>query len=69
MKIFGGPNPVFLGDAGVGQNFGQIAPQIKSFDVFYCQPPVIGFQVIGSDTDPNDAPVGGFIVVNPEEAP
>lgn len=46
MTIIGGPNPIFLGQAGLGKNFGQIAPQLKTFDVFYCQPPVVGFHVV-----------------------
>lgn len=42
---------VFLGDSGMGENFGQIAPQIKMFDVYYTQPPVVGFHVVGEDDD------------------
>lgn len=38
---------LFLGTAGIGLNFGQIAPQIKFFDVYYTLPPVVGFHVIG----------------------
>lgn len=44
-------NIVFVGDAGMGENFGQIAPQLRTFDVYYTQPPVVGFHVIGEDED------------------
>lgn len=50
MKVITqGSQLVFLGEAGIGHNFGQIAPQIKSFDVYYDQPPVVGLQIVGSD--------------------
>lgn len=51
MKFLGSSIPVFVGQAGVGQNFGQIAPQVQFFDVFYTNPPVVGFHVVGSVDD------------------
>lgn len=48
MKLVSGPSMMFLGLAGIGQNFGQIAPQIKFFDVYYDMPIVVGFVVTGS---------------------
>lgn len=50
MKILGAGIPLFLGQGGVGQNFGQIAPQIRFFDVYYIHPPVVGLQIIGSES-------------------
>ena len=43
--------PLFLENAGIGYNFGLIAPQIKYFDVFYTLPPVVGLQILGSDEE------------------
>lgn len=40
---------VFLNGAGIGKDFGSIAPQIKVFDVYYDQPPVVGLQIVGED--------------------
>lgn len=42
---------LFLGDTGVGENFGQIGPQIRYFEVMYLNPPVVGFEVVGSDDE------------------
>lgn len=42
---------LFLPGGGIGHNFGQIAPQIASFDVYYDQPPVVGLQIIGAPDD------------------
>lgn len=48
MKIFSPFSiPLFLGTAGVGSSFGQIAPQVRFFDVYYTLPPVVGLQIIG----------------------
>ncbi len=48
MKIISqGTALLFLPGGGIGHNYGQIAAQIQSFDVFYDLPPVVGFQVIG----------------------
>jgi hypothetical protein len=47
MRIISGPSPFFLGQSGIGQNFGQIAPQIKFFDVYYDMPIIVGLQIIG----------------------
>lgn len=51
MKIIGGQNIIFLGDGGIGPGFGQIAPQILTFDVFYTQPPIVGFHVVKEPAD------------------
>ena len=37
--------PVFMDGAGIGHDFGQIAPQVRYFDVYYINPPVVGFSV------------------------
>jgi hypothetical protein len=51
MRLFSGPNPVFLKRTG----FGPTPCQIKMLDVFYCQPPVVGFDVISElIVDPQD---------------
>ncbi len=42
---------LFVGTAGIGLNFGQIAPQVRMFDVFYTLPPVVGLQIIGEVED------------------
>jgi hypothetical protein len=42
MRLFSGPNPVFLKKTG----FGPQPSQISIFDVCYTQPPVVGFDVI-----------------------
>lgn len=54
-----GSHVLFLGDTGIGSNFGQIAPQIKYFDIYYTLPPVVGFQVLGGFPPPQ---VTGFTV-------
>jgi hypothetical protein len=41
---------IFLGTSGVGSNYGQIAPQLRFFDVYYTTPPVVGFHAVGSYT-------------------
>lgn len=51
MKFMSGPNPLFLGDSGIGQNFGQMAPQILFFDVYYTCAPVVGFHVVEEPED------------------
>lgn len=48
MRFIGGPFPFFLGQSGIGQNFGQIAPQIRFFDVYYDTPIIVGLQIIGA---------------------
>jgi len=49
MKILSGNVvAVFVGDAGIGSGFGQIGPQVRYFDIYYVNPPVVGFQVSGS---------------------
>lgn len=45
MIVVGGQNIVFL-SGGAGPGFGQIAPQILTFDVFYTKPPIVGFHVV-----------------------
>lgn len=37
--------PVFMPGAGIGNDFGLIGPQIRYFDVYYINPPVVGFSV------------------------
>lgn len=54
---------LFLGTAGIGLDFGQIAPQLRSFDVFYDSTPVVGLQVVGNPPDPPN--VLGFNVGGP----
>jgi len=49
-----GSHILFLGESGIGTNFGQIAPQIRFFDVFYSLPPVVGFHVIAYGSDATD---------------
>ena len=51
MKIIGGQNIIFLGDGGIGPGFGQIAAQILTFDVFFTQPPIVGFHVVEEPED------------------
>ena len=46
-----GSSVLFLGTAGIGSNFGPTAPQLRSFDVFYVQPPVVGLQIVGSTSE------------------
>jgi len=58
MKFIGGQNIIFLGNSGIGENFGQIAPQIKSFDVYYQDAVVVGFHVTRAEYE--QAPIVGF---------
>lgn len=58
--IISGGNPFFINGAGVGQNFGQIAAQILSFDVFYTEPVIVGLQIVGSSSS---NPIVGFLAV------
>ena len=45
MKIYpGGVIPLFLSS---GALTGQIAPQIRFFDVYYVDAPIVGFHIIG----------------------
>lgn len=37
--------PVFMDGAGIGHDMGQIGPQIRYFDVYYINSPVVGFTV------------------------
>lgn len=53
MKILPfGVIPMFVDGAGIGDNFGATGAQIRYFDVFYVNPPVVGFQVTGSPEEP-----------------
>jgi hypothetical protein len=46
MKILpSGTVPTFMDGAGIGHDFGQIAAQIRYFDVYYISSPVVGFTV------------------------
>lgn len=45
--------PVFLPDAGIGINRGTFSPQIRAIDVFYTDPIVTGFHVVGSPDGPD----------------
>lgn len=59
MKFLAGQAiPLFLGQTGIGENFGQIGAQIRYFDVFYVQPPVVGFHIVGEES--READVAGF---------
>ena len=45
--------PVFLPQAGIGVNRGVFSPQIRSIDVFYTDPIITGFHVIGDTSKCN----------------
>jgi hypothetical protein len=46
MKILPSTTVVtFMDGAGIGHDFGQIGPQVRYFDVYYINPPVVGFSV------------------------
>lgn len=46
MKIIpSGTVVTFMDGAGIGNDFGQIGPQIRYFDVYYINPPAVGFTV------------------------
>ena len=46
MKIIpSGTQITFMDGAGIGHDMGQIAPQVRYFDVYYINPPVVGFTV------------------------
>lgn len=53
--------PIFLGQ-GAG---GSLGAQISYFDAFYSQPPVVGFQVIGSRPIEE---IAGFMAVDSDNA-
>ena len=40
--------PFFTSGSGVG---GTSAPQIRFFDVYYTEAPIVGFQIIGFEED------------------
>jgi hypothetical protein len=42
-------NPLFTSGYGVGG--GSSAPQIRFFDVYYTEAPIVGLQVIGYEED------------------
>lgn len=43
-----GATLVFLDGAGIGEGSGgSNLPEIRNFDVFYSNPPVVGFHVVG----------------------
>ena len=46
--------PVFLPNAGIGINRGEFSPQIRAIDVFYTDPIITGFHVVG-DTSKCDS--------------
>lgn len=49
MRIYPGQViPLFVGDGSLGSSG---APQIRFFDVYYVNPPVVGLQVVGSEED------------------
>lgn len=47
MKIVGSGQLIFVGNAGIGQGQGTLAPpQILAFDVYYTDPPIVGFHIV-----------------------
>jgi len=51
MILVSGPGIMFLGQSSIGEGCCEIAPQLKSFDVYYDEPLTVGFQVIGEDSE------------------
>lgn len=40
--------PVFLGNSGIGSSFGPLPALIRDFDVFYKDPILVGFHIVGA---------------------
>lgn len=60
MNLFGPGIPVFLVDPSV---IGALPTQIKFFDVYYTESPLVGIQVMG-DPSP-EAPVSLCVTIDP----
>lgn len=52
MKFIGPGQLLFTGNAGIGQGQGTPPPpQILSFEVYYTEPPIVGFHVVKPPED------------------
>ena len=67
MRTHGPGLPLFLSGAGMGHNFGQIAPQLQGFDVFYTTHPVVGLHIVGDPENPGPM-LGLQVVGDPDPA-
>lgn len=55
MKFIGPGQLTFVGGAGIGQGQGTLPPpQILSFDVYYTDPPIVGFHIVKPPEDSDE---------------
>jgi len=70
VKFLGGQSiPIFLGNAGIGENFGQTSPKVLGFDVYFEDAPVEGFSVSHEEAPLDDLDLMVYYDNEPPESP